>query len=222
MFLEDLTLAHQWSLDDFGRAKLTEIESKAYELEKAPVYPKQEDLYRAWELCPFEHIKVVIVGQDPYHGPQQANGLAFSVQKNVKIPPSLKNIFKEIQNDFPDVKYHHGDLSAWAKQGVFLMNTILTVTEGKPLSHAHVGWQDFTHYTLNRLNQHINPLAFILWGKSAHKLAPVIKDTKHLILTAPHPSPLSAYSGFFGCGHFNKINQFLIETQRSPIDWNLI
>jgi uracil-DNA glycosylase len=186
------------------------------------VYPPKEQVFRALELCPLEKTKVVIIGQDPYHGPGQANGLAFSVNKGVKLPPSLRNIYEELVSDL-DVSYpKHGDLTQWAERGVLLLNTILTVEKGKPLSHAGLGWE---YYTLNCINalfiKQINPIVFILWGINARKYKEYVRGEGYLILESSHPSPYSAHKGFFGSKPFSKANEFLKAYGADPVDWSI-
>lgn len=180
------------------------------------VYPPPHAVFNSFNYCPPEKVKVVIVGQDPYHQPGQAIGLSFAVRRGVKIPPSLQNIFRE-----QGLTSSHGDLTYWAKQGVFLLNRILTVRENQPMSHAGHGWETFTSHILAHLFSLNRPLVFILWGKQAQSIRPIHPNPHHLYLTASHPSPLSAYRGFFGCGHFRLANEFLIKNGESPIDWQL-
>ncbi|XRX42471.1 MAG: uracil-DNA glycosylase [Buchnera aphidicola (Eriosoma harunire)] len=184
------------------------------------IYPKQSEIFRAFSLTPFHIIKVVILGQDPYHQVNQANGLAFSVHKGIQIPPSLVNIYKEVYDDLslPYVN-KHGSLENWAKQGVFLLNTILTVEHGKPRSHEHIGWKIFTNQIIQCINRYHVGIVFLLWGRSAVSMKYLIDINKHYILTAPHPSPLSAYRGFIGCRHFSKTNQILVKNNWNPINW---
>ncbi|MFV0254518.1 MAG: uracil-DNA glycosylase [Erysipelotrichaceae bacterium] len=189
---------------------------KAYQENK--VYPAKADLFQAFEFCPFDKVKVVIVGQDPYHGLNQANGLAFSVNTGVKIPPSLNNIFQELYHDLGITKLT-GDLSDWAQQGVFLLNRVLSVQESLPYSHQVYGWQEFSFNALKYLNDNKEHLIFVLWGKKAQELIDVIDTNKHYIITSNHPSPLSAYRGFFGSKPFSKINKILIELNKTPIAW---
>lgn len=191
------------------------------EREVKNIYPPKEDVYKAFELTPFENVKCVIVGQDPYHQPNQAFGLAFAVRKGVRIPPSLRSIYRELKSDIGIDSPNHGDLSSWAKEGVFLMNTILTVEDSKPLSHKNKGWERFTLKVLKTLNEDESPKVFILWGKEAWNLERIIDETKHLIIKTPHPSPLSAYKGFFGSKIFSKTNTFLKEKGRKEIDWKI-
>ncbi len=200
-------------------AKLLERVAKARA--HATVFPPEEDVFKALTLTPFEAVKVVILGQDPYHGEKQAMGLAFSVQKGVKIPPSLKNIYKELYSDLGIKRPLHGDLSAWAKQGVLLLNTTLTVEATKPMSHKNIGWEWFTDRCIEALNKKTTPVVFMLWGAHARQKSALITNPKHHILEAPHPSPLSASRGFLGCKHFSKANAILKTEGLSPIDYAL-
>lgn len=185
------------------------------------IYPKKSDIFNALNHTPFEAVKVVIIGQDPYHGPNQAHGLCFSVKPGVPPPPSLLNIFQEISNDLGIAKPPHGCLEKWAAQGVLLLNAVLTVEAGKPQSHANIGWETFTDHIISELNRRKQGLVFLLWGSHAQKKGEVIDRSKHTVLTAPHPSPLSAHRGFFGCRHFSKANAVLRRQQQSEIDWSL-
>jgi uracil-DNA glycosylase len=185
------------------------------------VYPKFQDIYTAFKLCPLESTKVVILGQDPYHGPGQAHGLAFSVLPDQSIPPSLTNIYNELYRDLKVVPATHGYLKHWADQGVLLLNTTLTVRDGSPGSHAKLGWEEFTDSVLRRLNDEDYPKAFLLWGNHAKKKGELIDPNKHLILESAHPSPLSAHRGFKGCGHFSQTNAFLESSGYRPIAWKL-
>jgi uracil-DNA glycosylase len=185
----------------------------------ATVYPKDEDILRAFRLTEFNNVKVVIVGQDPYHGMGQANGLAFSVNPGIRIPPSLLNIFKEIQLEYKVPIPTEGDLSAWAKQGVFLINTILTVQENLPLSHQYLGWQKITHKVIELLSEKRKNLVFILWGNQAKQLEQFIDSEKHLILKSVHPSPLSVNRGFWNNQHFTQTNEYLINHGINAIEW---
>lgn len=186
------------------------------------IYPAAEDVFNAFSCTEFNQIKVVILGQDPYHGPNQAHGLSFSVQKGIKTPPSLKNMYKALQHDFPDfILPDHGCLQSWAEQGVFLLNTVLTVEQGKAHSHAKIGWERFTDKVIALINEHAQDVVFLLWGSHAQKKAALIDASKHHVLTAAHPSPLSAYRGFFECGHFAQTNQILKDSGRRPIDWQI-
>ncbi|MEN9654013.1 MAG: uracil-DNA glycosylase [Chlamydiota bacterium] len=192
----------------------------------AVVYPPFGQIFEALCLTPFDEVKVVIMGQDPYHGPGQAHGLAFSVPPGVPIPPSLQNIFKELKSDLGVVPPNHGCLEGWAKQGVLLLNATLTVREGQPKSHYGQGWEVFTDAVVRLLCQKQDPIVFLLWGKSALEKFQHIHDpaqpARHLVLTAPHPSPLSAYNGFFGCRHFSKTNEFLQRQSKKIVKWSLI
>lgn len=185
------------------------------------IYPKQEDLFSAFKETPFDDVKVVILGQDPYHGPGQAHGLSFSVQPGIKPPPSLLNIFKELKNDLDISIPSHGYLKKWANQGVLLLNTSLSVEAGKPQSHAGIGWTKFTDKVIAQLSEHAHPLVFLLWGGPAKKKEILINKEKHLVLKSTHPSPLSAHQGFLGCRHFSQANEFLISKGREPIDWDI-
>lgn len=186
------------------------------------IYPPKDNILNAFRLTPFTDTKVVIIGQDPYHGPKQAHGLAFSVQKGVGIPPSLRNIYKELHDDVGFVIPEHGDLTHWAKQGVLLLNTVLTVRAGDAHSHAEKGWEAFTDKAIRLLNENSeHPVIFVLWGGPAKRKANLIDAKRHHILTAPHPSPLSAHRGFMGCKHFSKINELLVQDGLKPIDWQL-
>ena len=187
------------------------------------IYPKSQNIFRAFDLCQFNKVRVVIIGQDPYHGPNQANGLCFSVggasEIGVALPPSLKNIFKEIKSDLNISPEQTGDLSRWAKQGVLLLNATLTVGSNKPGSHQKKGWEEFTDAVIEKLSKEKEGLAFILWGNYAKKKGEKIDREKHLVLEAQHPSPFSAYNGFFGCKHFSKANKYLQKRGEREIDW---
>lgn len=183
------------------------------------VYPPIQNVFRALDLCPLPAAKVVILGQDPYHGPQQADGLAFSVPSEATIPPSLQNIFREIHEDTGAPIPNHGNLERWAYQGVLLLNTTLTVTAKAPTSHQHYGWEHFTNTIIETVSDTQPHVVFLLWGKHAQAKQDLIDPTRHLILSAPHPSPLSAYRGFFGCRHFSQANEFLRQSEHTPIMW---
>ena len=183
------------------------------------IYPPRNELFSAFELTPYSSLKVVILGQDPYHQFGQANGLAFSVKDGIKIPPSLKNIYKEIEASTGAPMPSNGNLTRWAKQGVLLLNTVLTVRDSHAGSHRGKGWEVFTDSVIALLNQHSEPIIFMLWGSDAQKKAQLISNTQHTILTAPHPSPLSAYRGFFGCNHFVQANEFLQKMGKVQIEW---
>ncbi len=184
------------------------------------IYPPQSDIFNALKLTPFENVKVVILGQDPYHGPRQAHGLSFSVLPGIKPPPSLVNIFNELKDDLGITPPDHGYLKPWAERGVLLLNASLSVEGGQPQSHANIGWQTFTDAVIVSLNHHPKPIVFLLWGSYAQKKAPLIDSFQHHILKAPHPSPLSAHRGFLGCRHFSKANALLEKDGRGAIDWN--
>ncbi len=186
------------------------------------IFPPQNLILNAFELTDFNQIKVVIIGQDPYHGLGEANGLAFSVNPGVKIPPSLKNIFKEIETEFECEPLETGDLSSWAKQGVFLLNTILSVEKDKPLSHQGIGWQAFTSFCVAKISENHEKVIFLLWGNNAIQMSQFIDETKHVILSSVHPSPLAAHKGFFGNNHFKKANKILKKMCKEPIDWTLL
>lgn len=185
------------------------------------VYPAGSNIFNAFNTTPFEDVRVVILGQDPYHNPGQAHGLSFSVPKNVAPPPSLVNIFKEVCSDLGVPAPTHGNLEKWAKQGVLLLNAALTVEANSPMSHSKIGWHEFTNDVIRTISDKKDHVVFILWGSFAKSKQELIDRNKHLILTAPHPSPLSAYNGFFGCGHFSKTNQWLQSKGLKPIDWSL-
>lgn len=185
------------------------------------VFPRGEYIFNAFNSTPFEKVKVVILGQDPYHGDGQAHGLSFSVQQGTPIPPSLKNIFKELSDDIGCPYPKSGDLTHWAHEGVLLLNTLLTVRSGEPFSHKERGWERFTDQVIRTLSHRRDHLVFILWGAPAGKKSALIDGSKHLILTSPHPSPLSSYRGFFGSKPFSKTNAYLAGYGIEPIDWNL-
>lgn len=185
------------------------------------VYPPGKEIFNAFWLTPFDRVRVVILGQDPYHGPGQAHGLCFSVKRGVEPPPSLVNIFQEIQRELGVPPPHHGELTHWAKQGVLLLNTVLTVRAHEAASHAGKGWEPFTDRVISELNQRREGLVFVLWGSKAAAKQPMIDGRRHLVLTSPHPSPLSAHRGFFGNGHFQAIQDHLKARGETPIDWSL-
>jgi uracil-DNA glycosylase len=186
------------------------------------IYPPQEDVYNAFRYTELDKVKVVILGQDPYHGPSQAHGLSFSVRKGIKPPPSLLNIYKELAQDIAGfVIPVHGCLQNWAEQGVLLLNTVLTVEQGKAHSHAKIGWEQFTDAVIARLSEQRSGLVFLLWGSHAQRKGSVIDRSKHHVLCAPHPSPLSAYRGFLGCKHFSQANELIQQQGLAPINWQL-
>lgn len=185
------------------------------------IYPAQENVFNALKYTPLDQVKAVILGQDPYHGPNQAHGLSFSVLPGVRKPPSLRNILKELHDDLQLPIPQQGNLEKWAKEGVLLLNTILTVEAGKPLSHANIGWQQFTNKVIEVVNEKTSGTVFLLWGAPAQSKIKLINTEKHHILTAAHPSPLSAHRGFFGCRHFSKTNNLLRTMKKPEIDWRL-
>lgn len=186
------------------------------------VFPPKEKLFTCFEVCPLQQVKVVILGQDPYHEPNQAHGLCFSVQKGVKIPPSLRNIYKELKSDLDIDAPSHGYLMDWAKQGVFMMNAVMSVEKGKAGSHRKKGWEQFSDRVIEVLNAQSQGIVFILWGNWAIQKAKLITNPQHRIITSPHPSPLSAYQGFFGSRPFSKTNEYLKEMGRTLIDWRIM
>lgn len=188
------------------------------EYETKTVYPKPENVFSSINHIKFENVKVVIIGQDPYHEPNQAHGLAFSVENGVALPPSLVNIFKEIKSEF-GFQNTNGNLLNWEKQGVLLLNSVLTVEHGVANSHKGRGWENLTGKIIQLLADRVQPVVFLLWGASAQKIGQVVTAPQHLVLKCAHPSPLSAYNGFFGCNHFKKANEFLIANGCKPIDW---
>ncbi|MFR1943643.1 MAG: uracil-DNA glycosylase [Enterococcus durans] len=198
---------------------LRDFLKKEYRTQK--IHPDMYHIFEALELTPYEKVKVVILGQDPYHGANQAHGLSFSVQPGVKIPPSLNNIYKELQSDLGIKPVNHGNLVSWAKQGVLLLNTVLTVREGQAYSHRGQGWERLTDTIIEKLNEREQPVVFILWGKPAQEKMKMIDKSKHIILTSSHPSPLSAHRGFLGSKPFSKTNDALLALGEQPIDWQL-
>lgn len=188
---------------------------------KKIIFPESSEWFRAFSATPFDKVKTVIIGQDPYHGDDQAHGLCFSVMPGVPIPPSLRNIFKELNRDLEVPISEQGNLDSWAEQGVLLLNATLTVERGRAGSHQGKGWEQFTDYVIEKLNEEREGLVFLLWGSFAQKKGQYIDRERHLVLTSPHPSPLSAYRGFIGCGHFSQVNQYLQQKGVDPIDWSL-
>ena len=185
------------------------------------VFPPPADLFTAVHLTPLSNVKVVILGQDPYHNVGQAHGLSFSVRKGIEIPPSLENIYKELHDELGCTIPAHGCLEKWAAQGVLLLNAVLTVRAHRAHSHAGHGWETFTDAAIRAVNREDRPIVFLLWGRDARNKKSMLTNPKHLILEAPHPSPLSAYRGFFGCGHFKRANEFLAANGETPIDWQI-
>ena len=208
--------------EEFKKPYFNELLSKVdEEYSKYKIYPPREKIFSAFKLCDYEDVKVVLLGQDPYHGYGQAHGLCFSVLPGVAAPPSLKNMFKELASDVGTTIPNHGCLISWAKQGVLLLNTTMTVREGQPNSHASLGWQKFTDEVIRKINELDKSVVFLLWGANAKSKIPFITNKKHLVLSCAHPSPLSAYNGFFGCKHFSKTNEFLKANGRKEIDWQI-
>lgn len=191
------------------------------EYSKYRIFPDANDIFNAFEFTPLEKVKAVIIGQDPYHGDGQAHGLCFSVKYGIETPPSLVNIYKELNEDIGCYIPNNGYLKKWADQGVLLLNTVLTVRAHEANSHRGIGWEEFTDAAIKVLNEQDRPIVFLLWGSPAQKKALMLNNPKHLVLKAPHPSPLSAYRGFFGCRHFSKCNDFLKNNGLSPIDWQI-
>ncbi len=198
------------------------IKQLNHDYSKKIVFPKKRNLFKAFSNTSFSELKVVIIGQDPYHGTNQANGLSFSVNADMPLPPSLKNIFKEISNDIGPTNFKHGDLTAWTKQGVLLLNTSLTVIKEMAGSHSNIGWKTFTDNIIRKLSSKKYGLVFLLWGNHAISKEKLIKNNGHLILKSVHPSPLSAYRGFFGSKHFSKTNLHLEKNNMKPINWEII
>ncbi len=191
------------------------------EYREKTIFPPKSDILRAFKLTDYDNVKVVILGQDPYHGINEANGLAFSVSKGVRLPPSLQNIFKELYNDLGITVSQNGDLEKWAKEGVLLLNSVFTVEKDKPASHKNIGWEQFSDEVIKKVNEKPTPVVFILWGNFAKSKAKYITNPIHLVITSPHPSPFSAYSGFFGSKPFSKTNDFLRENNIKEIDWKI-
>lgn len=211
----DLVLAEEYTKEYY--AELVDFVAEEYENHR--VYPPREDVFNALRACSYEDTKVVILGQDPYHQEGQAHGLCFSVNRGVKIPPSLVNIYKELKADIGMEIPEHGCLSSWASQGVLLLNTVLTVRDSMPNSHKGKGWEVFTDAVIRKLNQRESPMVFILWGANAKAKEALITENRHLILTGSHPSPLSAHTGFFGGAYFSRANRFLELENQEPINW---
>lgn len=208
--------------DEFQKPYYLELRKfLAEEYQTKTIYPDMYDIFNALHYTSYENTKVVILGQDPYHGPNQAHGLSFSVQPGVKTPPSLANIYKELHSEFGYEIPNNGYLVKWAKQGVLLLNTVLTVQRGEANSHKGKGWETFTNRVIELVSQKEDPIVFMLWGKHAQEKKELIQSNKHLILESPHPSPFSANRGFFGNQHFLKANEFLKENDREPIDWQI-
>lgn len=219
-------LTNDWSLalkDEFNKPYYRDLyRFVKEEYSTKVVYPPADDIFNALHLTPLKDVKVLILGQDPYHNEHQAHGLSFSVLPDQKdIPPSLQNIYKELQEDLDCYIPNNGYLKKWADQGVLMLNTVLTVRAHEPNSHQGRGWENFTDAIIQAVNQKDEPVVYMLWGKPAQSKIPMLTNPKHLILKAPHPSPLSAYRGFFGCKHFSKCNEFLSQNGLEPIDWQI-
>lgn len=211
--------------DEFNKPYMTELRKFLLQQKQngINVYPKNDEIFSAFEITPFNKVKVVILGQDPYHGQGQAHGLSFSVQKGVATPPSLQNIYKELETDFSGFEIPvHGNLTHWATQGVLLLNATLTVAANSPASHQKAGWENFTNQVIKTLSEKKENMVFILWGKFAQAKAVLIDERKHLVIKSAHPSPFSAYNGFFGSKPFSKTNAYLIENGLGKIDWQVV
>jgi uracil-DNA glycosylase len=223
---ERVQLEESWKpylLPEFGKDYMLQLKAflKGEADQKKRIYPRGSEFFAALNATPFSQVKVVILGQDPYHGPGQAHGLCFSVRQGVSVPPSLQNIFKELHSDLGLPIPKHGDLTHWAQQGVLLLNATLSVEAGQAGSHQKKGWETFTDAIIAALNLERKNLVFVLWGSYAQKKGAFIDRTKHLVLQGPHPSPLSAHRGFLGCKHFSQINAYLQQHGQAPIDWSL-
>ena len=224
--MNDIRLHPSWLeplRGEFGSAYMSDLKHFLLKERESGqlIFPKAAEWFRALDLTPLDKVRVVILGQDPYHGLEQAHGLCFSVKPGVRPPPSLVNIYKELHSDLGIAPAPHGFLEHWARQGVLLLNSVLTVRQGAAASHQGKGWEQFTDAVIRLVNARPEPVVFMLWGSYAQKKAAVVDASKHLVLKAPHPSPLSAHSGFFGCRHFSKANEFLESHGQKPIDWAL-
>lgn len=207
---------------EFGKPYYAKLyKTVMHEYKTRLIFPPADDIFNAFELTPLSEVKVVILGQDPYHGDGQAHGLCFSVKPDVEIPPSLVNIYQELHDDCGCYIPNNGYLEKWAREGVLLLNTVLTVRAHQANSHRGIGWEEFTDAAIRILDQQDRPIVFMLWGRPAQAKKAMLHNPRHLILEAPHPSPLSAYRGFFGCKHFSKANEFLKEHGLTPIDWQI-
>lgn len=220
-----ITIGNEW--DDYIGGEfekeyyITLREKLSEEYRTRTVYPAKENIFNALKFTPYSKVKVLLLGQDPYHGAGQAHGLAFSVQKGVAKPPSLLNIFQELSTDLGVVPPSHGCLTDWTTQGVMLLNTVLTVREGEANSHKNLGWTTFTDKIIETLNAREDPVIFLLWGRNAADKLPLITGSQHFVLSAAHPSPLSASRGFFGCRHFSKVNEILTRLGKEPVNWQI-
>jgi len=222
----DVKIEESWKevlKQEFTKTYFLEITNflKMEKMAGKTIYPPGSQIFNAFNTTPFDKVKAVILGQDPYHGPGQAHGLSFSVPKGIAPPPSLVNIFKELQNDIGLPIPNHGNLTHWAEQGVMLLNASLTVRANEPMSHAKIGWAEFTNAVIEKISAHKKNTVFLLWGKFAQEKQVLVDETKHLVLRAAHPSPFSADKGFFGCKHFSKTNAWLMSKGIDPIDWKL-
>lgn len=213
----DAILSDEWTKPYYLKLR----EFLKYEYSHYEIYPDMYNIFNSLKLTPFENVRAVIIGQDPYHEPGQAHGLCFSVREGTELPPSLQNIYKEISDELGLPVPEKGDLTKWAQSGVLMLNTVLTVRRGCANSHAGKGWEIFTDRVISELNKKETPVVFLLWGANARRKCEIITNPIHYKLTAPHPSPLSAYRGFFGCGHFAQCNRILTENGLAPIDWSL-
>jgi len=223
--MNDVNIDSSWKTvlaEEFTKNYFTELRNKVrIEYKSNVIYPHPTKIFNAFSLTPFNKVKVVVIGQDPYHGENQAHGLSFSVENSVKIPPSLNNIFKELKSDLKINVPKSGNLSSWAEQGVLMLNSVLTVRSGVANSHKNIGWEIFTENVISVISSQLSNIVFILWGKQAQEKIKIIDTKKHLILKSAHPSPLSAYKGFFGCKHFSKCNSYLKKNNKKEIDWSL-
>jgi uracil-DNA glycosylase len=222
----DVQIEDSWKADlkpEFANSYFENIVTflKTEKMAGKTIYPPGSLIFNAFNTTPFNNVKVVILGQDPYHGAGQAHGLCFSVSNGVPPPPSLVNIFKELQTDVGVAIPGHGNLTKWAEQGVLLLNASLTVRAAEPMSHSQIGWAEFTNNAIKKISEQKERVVFLLWGKFAQEKQVLIDETKHLVLKAAHPSPLSAYAGFFGCRHFSKTNEYLVKNGIDPINWSL-
>ena len=219
----DVLIENEWKVqlhEEFEKKYFKElVEFVKQEYREGKVYPPGSRIFNAFDQCPFSQVRVVIVGQDPYHGPGQAHGLCFSVNDGVAFPPSLKNIFKELHDDLKIPVPATGNLERWARQGVLLLNATLTVRAGQAGSHQNKGWEEFTDAVLRRVSEHKSDVVFMLWGAYAQKKGAIVDSGKHLVLKCPHPSPFSAHNGFFGSGHFSKANEYLTSKKLAPVNW---
>lgn len=226
MGAENVKLEESWKqalAPEFGSDYMRALKDFLTEEKSAGkhIFPKGAEYFRALDLTPLDAVKVVILGQDPYHGQGQAHGLCFSVQPGVRIPPSLANIYKEMESDLGIPPARHGHLESWARQGVLLLNSVLTVEEGRAASHQGRGWERFTDAVIRAVNERCDHVVFMLWGSYAQKKASFVDTSRHLVLKAPHPSPLSAHNGFFGSRHFSRANDWLVKQGREPVEWRL-